>query len=818
MTKRTKILLTLYGVLALITLGFLYWSPLSGKLKALADVFSPITQQGTTYYVATDGDDSNPGTFEQPLSFTNKLDDILSPGDIVYFREGTYDIPLEDPGDTAHGFAIRSYGTEELPITFRNYPGEHVVWDNKERAADAIEIKAEYVVLDGIELINGRGYTINVYEKYFTIRNSVLHDDDTDDQTDDLIKVLDGSGYVLIENNEFYGKSSNFLDIFGDYTEIKNNYFHDYIQGGQEQAVQIKGGNIGTKVHHNLFLRCSPPDQGGVDWTSSVLQIGGGTMPQYLSPCDIGKRGPDDPGYEGCGLEAYNNLIVGGKHPGIVFVRCSNCSAYNNTIIIEKEPGSNEPRRAIGIRDSSIDITIKNNIVVSDNEYLLLVMNDGSAEGLVSDNNIWYSTSGNTKMSWLTDDFRYPWDAGYTFEEYQSLTGQDQNSLNVNPIPDFVDPANNDFHLQSTSPAIDAGTSQITDTIPAPSTDYDGVARPQGGAPDIGAYEHQTDAPTISNISTSDITTNSAKITWDTDKDSDSTVEYGTSQAYGQSKPDSDMTQSHSINLDNLLENTEYHFRVKSKDAEDNQAVSSDQTFTTQKEEEPPPEKLSDGTLIKTAKRPEVYVIFSGRKKHIVNPNTLINCGFSWSKIKIVSDSELNQYPTGRKLYKLWKSPSDPKVYLMSKGKRYWITSPRVFSRFGFNWSHLTVIPQDYLDQREEEMNLYTLQRAHNQSEVYLIFKNYKRHIRNPISLINLGFDWGLLRNVSPDQLNQKPTKSPSMRNVIKGPSDPIYFLINGVKRWIPSPTRFYELGLHPNDIISVPQGLVDMYPRGSNM
>ena len=154
----------------------------------------------------------------------------------------------------------------------------------------------------------------------------------------------------------------------------------------------------------------------------------------------------------------------------------------------------------------------------------------------------------------------------------------------------------------------------------------------------------------------------------------------------------------------------------------------------------------------------------------------------------------------------------------MSKGKRYWITSPRVFSRFGFNWSHLTVIPQDYLDQREEEMNLYTLQRAHNQSEVYLIFKNYKRHIRNPISLINLGFDWGLLRNVSPDQLNQKPTKSPSMRNVIKGPSDPIYFLINGVKRWIPSPTRFYELGLHPNDIISVPQGLVDMYPRRSNM
>lgn len=42
-----------------------------------------------------------------------------------------------------------------------------------------------------------------------------------------------------------------------------------------------------------------------------------------------------------------------------------------------------------------------------------------------------------------------------------------------------------DYHLKSTSPAIDAGTS-----VGAPSTDYDGNPRPQGKGYDIGPYEY----------------------------------------------------------------------------------------------------------------------------------------------------------------------------------------------------------------------------------------------------------------------------------------------------------------------------------------
>src|SRR5947209_5569174 len=58
--------------------------------------------------------------------------------------------------------------------------------------------------------------------------------------------------------------------------------------------------------------------------------------------------------------------------------------------------------------------------------------------------------------------------------------------------PQFVNFAGRDFHLQSTSPLINRGT-----TDPQVTNDYDGVARPQGSGYDIGTFEYSSTSPSF---------------------------------------------------------------------------------------------------------------------------------------------------------------------------------------------------------------------------------------------------------------------------------------------------------------------------------
>jgi RHS repeat-associated protein len=91
-----------------------------------------------------------------------------------------------------------------------------------------------------------------------------------------------------------------------------------------------------------------------------------------------------------------------------------------------------------------------------------------------------------------------------------------------------------------------------------------------------------TTAPVISNVAAGSITTTSAAITWTTNENSDSQVEYGPTQAYGQSTTlIPARVTAHSQGLSGLTPGTPYHYLVKSKDAAGNLAVSGDFTFKT---------------------------------------------------------------------------------------------------------------------------------------------------------------------------------------------------------------------------------------------
>ena len=102
----------------------------SGDLEYVEDKGSAITSlrmpegdvqvvagYGNTYYVSPDGDDSNPGTEDEPWQTLDKAGDSAELGDKVLFMEGVYKAPL---------FPQNS-GTENAWITFKGMEGHEVI-------------------------------------------------------------------------------------------------------------------------------------------------------------------------------------------------------------------------------------------------------------------------------------------------------------------------------------------------------------------------------------------------------------------------------------------------------------------------------------------------------------------------------------------------------------------------------------------------------------------------------------------------------------------------------------------------------------------
>lgn len=97
-------------------------------------------------------------------------------------------------------------------------------------------------------------------------------------------------------------------------------------------------------------------------------------------------------------------------------------------------------------------------------------------------------------------------------------------------------------------------------------------------------YEFTTGAaPSLSNVSFSDITTNSAILSFDTNKASSSIIEYGTTTDYGSTVSDDSgsSTSKHTIRLKDLSDGTTYQLKIKISDSDGNELSSIGHAFTT---------------------------------------------------------------------------------------------------------------------------------------------------------------------------------------------------------------------------------------------
>lgn len=97
--------------------------------------------------------------------------------------------------------------------------------------------------------------------------------------------------------------------------------------------------------------------------------------------------------------------------------------------------------------------------------------------------------------------------------------------------------------------------------------------------------EADTTPPAITSVNISDISATSSIITWQTDEEADSLVNYGLNKNYGVVRdPHADKIE-HKIILEDLLPGMTYYYRITSADAGGNQGISSDFSFSTTEEE-----------------------------------------------------------------------------------------------------------------------------------------------------------------------------------------------------------------------------------------
>ena len=165
----------------------------------------------------------------------------------------------------------------------------------------------------------------------------------------------------------------------------------------------------------------------------------------------------------GAGEDGYAIWIYGASRKGKVHI-------FNNTIF--QDGGTMHNRFGI-FASAGNNLEIKNNIVYSAGFYpfAVLYLGSGSSEMSLS-NNIYFTPNENR------DIFYYAGNTSATIADWQKLTGQEANSLKINPLFGIE---GSDFSLQDNSPCINSGVNL--------GFKYDISGNPIVGLPDIGCYE-----------------------------------------------------------------------------------------------------------------------------------------------------------------------------------------------------------------------------------------------------------------------------------------------------------------------------------------
>jgi hypothetical protein len=462
--KTNKVSLPKRPLLLYLVILFFFLSPWS--------LNAAIQAESQVYYVAPDGDDSYPGTQSQPWKTVSRVNTAdLSPGDqVLFMRGGTWDSKLSVrlSGNASNPITFGAYGTGENPsiqglevrtnsayLIFNN-----LTFENVYGAGVFVDERAHHITLDHCLVQNNTGDGV-----YFFMRDNGGQPNFI---TDNVIRN-NGSDAgihsgILIEAAEVVQISRN---------EIYNNGYNDP-QWGYSHGIYIDVGATDVEIHDNIVH--DNPRGHGIQIKSSANVYRNVVYSNAIGGIYFGENGDHD-----VVGNIYSNILYGNWFGIVQYSKGSgnkSLTIYNNSLY-HNNFGEGSWTGEIMIENTITSLTIINNIIYAQTDREgNAVYHIASQNNAEIDNNCIYSSGAGSLL-------RYD-GSSHSWSSWQNL-GFDIHGINADP--EYRNPAQIDFHLQASSPCIDAGID--VGLI----QDFDRVSIPQGLEPDMGAFEFPTGSP-----------------------------------------------------------------------------------------------------------------------------------------------------------------------------------------------------------------------------------------------------------------------------------------------------------------------------------
>jgi hypothetical protein len=479
------------------------------------------SKAGPRFYVATTGDNSNPGTAAAPWRTIQHAVATAPAGATILVHGGTYNelVTITRSGSATQGFtSLEAVGGETPAVD-----GTGLGIPNGQNGLFTID-GASYVRIDGFEIRNyvsksAARVPIGIYVEgagnHIELRNNHIHDITTTVTTsagDALGIAVYGSeaptpiSQLIVDGNELDHLITGFsesLSLSGNVTlwQVTNNVIHDndniginiegFFQTAPRAAVDFaRNGLVAANTVYNITSKHNPAydDTLGADG----IYVDGGafvTIQQNLvHHTDIGiELASEVPGRATNAVIAHDNLIYRNFVTGFSIGGAdrtanggtTNCTIANNTLFDDDSTlsGSGE----FQIQFHAIGNVFDNNILFANAQGLLVdSFVAGATVPAALDHNLYFSSAGDDDSDWIWFGKTY-----VGFAAFRAGTENDPHGRYGNPR--FLNIATPDLRTASTSPAIDAGLDLGVMSVGL--VDFGNDPRTRGTTIDAGAFE-----------------------------------------------------------------------------------------------------------------------------------------------------------------------------------------------------------------------------------------------------------------------------------------------------------------------------------------